>query len=76
MKAERCPVCYGTGKYIDPPDPMTTVCLSPRTCHGCAGKGWVGVWDGYTGIYYPWIPAWYPYPSTTYDPYPNSGTKP
>ena len=48
MKAERCPVCYGTGKYTDPPDPMNTAVPMPRTCHGCGGLGWVSVSEDQT----------------------------
>ena len=43
--AERCPVCYGSGKYT----PINGGCSSgvpqPQTCHGCGGKGWVEVGD-------------------------------
>ena len=31
MKAVKCPVCDGSGKY------------KKKECHGCAGKGWVSV---------------------------------
>jgi DnaJ-class molecular chaperone len=63
MKAERCPVCYGTGKYTDPSDPMTTAVPGPRTCHGCAGKGWVEVQQDITipGYYIPYDPFVQPY---------------
>jgi hypothetical protein len=38
MSVEKCPVCYGSGKYDKrgyglEPDKVT--------CHGCLGKGWV-----------------------------------
>ena len=42
--AERCPVCYGTGKYDN------------LICHGCNGKGWVEVSDG--NGWYPWTITW------------------
>ena len=42
--AETCPVCYGSGK-IGAEGP-----IERKTCHGCAGKGWVEVGDT--------IPAW------------------
>ncbi|MCJ7828416.1 MAG: hypothetical protein MUP81_01585 [Dehalococcoidia bacterium] len=55
MTAARCPVCYGTGKYTDPLDPMSTAVPMPRTCHGCAGKGWVEVHEDVSEVtvYYP-----------------------
>ena len=53
MKAQICPVCNGTGKYVivkyrRPYDlyPFTTSTIefySERTCHGCNGKGWITV---------------------------------
>lgn len=33
MKAEKCPVCNGSGQY------------EKRKCHGCRGYGWVTVPD-------------------------------
>jgi hypothetical protein len=39
--AEMCPVCHGEGQFIS-----TVIGPSPRTCHGCGGKGWVEVKDG------------------------------
>ena len=71
MKAERCPVCYGTGKYIDPPDPtdpMTTAGSNPRTCHGCAGKGWVEIHDDPIFPLGPTPYSPYPHPYTYYSP--------
>ena len=35
MKATKCPVCEGTGKYKE------------KECHGCDGKGWVSVSGDY-----------------------------
>lgn len=32
--AEKCPICYGTGK------------IKKKTCHGCGGKGWIEVSNG------------------------------
>ena len=58
MHAERCPVCYGSGKVM-PPDNGGTAVPQPITCHGCAGKGWVEVGDTFV----PYIPI-YPYPQT------------
>ena len=43
MKADRCPVCYGTGKYTPPQNPFSTAVATPQTCHGCGGLGWVQV---------------------------------
>ena len=81
MKAERCPVCYGSGKYqtgadIGGTNPTVT------TCHGCGGKGWVEVqsyepvyphYPGYpSGGYYDyngvWHPYWYTYRSSYNQP--------
>lgn len=38
--AQKCPVCVGSGKVTDP-DTANTTNPWPKTCHGCAGKGWV-----------------------------------
>jgi hypothetical protein len=43
--AERCPVCYGSGKYTPINDGYSTAVPQPVTCHGCGGKGWVEVGD-------------------------------
>ena len=53
MKADLCPVCKGSGKYTDPPDPVSISVPMPRPCHGCNGKGWVEVSDNS----YPWYPS-------------------
>ena len=42
MRAVKCPVCNGSGKY------------EKKTCHGCNGKGWVEVTENYPP--YPWYP--------------------
>jgi len=64
MKADKCPVCYGTGKVLD--------CYAEKTCHGCLGKGWVEVKEDYYQPYYPWP---YPWPYEPYEPwYPDTGT--
>lgn len=57
-KAEKCPVCVGTGKFEGVP------------CHGCGGKGWVEVGDSYP-IPYP-LPYPQPYPDYPYPYYPNT----
>lgn len=49
MRAVRCPVCNGSGKY------------NGETCHGCGGKGWVEVHGNYP---YPWTPWPKPDPFT------------
>ena len=55
MKAVKCPVCEGSGKY------------EKKECHGCAGKGWVTVGMDYP----PYNPLPFnPYPSP-YPYYPN-----
>lgn len=42
MKAEMCPVCKGTGKYVEYLNYCTnTAPYTEKTCHGCSGKGWV-----------------------------------
>lgn len=46
--AERCPVCNGTGTYVEkyqPAHSTTTITLQRSTCHGCGGKGWVTVYE-------------------------------
>ena len=42
-RAQKCPVCGGTGKIVDQDDGPSTAAPQPRTCHGCGGKGWVQV---------------------------------
>ena len=44
MKATKCPVCEGTGKYEE------------KTCHGCDGKGWVSVSEDYSPYPIPYDP--------------------
>jgi len=53
MRAVICKVCKGSGKY------------KKKECHGCDGKGWVGV-----GVDYPpYYPPYYPhYDRAPYDP--------
>lgn len=53
MKAQICPVCNGTGKYIVvkyrethylyPFSTSPIEFYSERICHGCNGKGWIAV---------------------------------
>ena len=43
-QAVRCPVCYGSGKYIAP-EKWGIPTPPPHPCHGCAGRGWVEVGD-------------------------------
>ena len=48
--AEICPVCSGEGKitkHYSPTDHTTAQTSYSYTCHGCNGKGWVIVQDGY-----------------------------
>jgi len=48
--SEICPVCCGSGRYLD------------KLCHGCGGKGWIEVSDDC----YPYYPYPYPiYPPYT-----------
>ena len=61
--AERCPICYGTGKVNDPTNHQLKM-----TCYGCGGKGWIEVNDQpyISPPYqpynpYPWYPTYYPY---------------
>lgn len=49
---ELCPVCHGTGKYIEHhfARGQSTGNFDysfTRTCHGCGGKGWVVVYYTY-----------------------------
>ena len=44
--AERCPVCNGSGKYVESTY-FTITAPIEKTCHGCLGKGWVEVRDDY-----------------------------
>jgi hypothetical protein len=73
--AERCPVCYGSGKYTPINDGYSTAVPQPRTCHGCGGKGWVELFDWgnpstpyvppYTSPYAPGTTQpWTPWPGT------------
>lgn len=44
--AEICPVCKGTGKYVQQLNPTNTTGINSSismTCHGCHGQGWVTV---------------------------------
>lgn len=41
MSAERCPICFGSGKHTLPPYLSCTALPIERTCHGCQGRGWV-----------------------------------
>ena len=46
MHSEECPVCHGSGKYIDQfASPEISMEKRTRPCHGCAGKGWIMVAD-------------------------------
>jgi len=44
-QAVRCPVCEGSGQYMDYGGFGKTTNAAPaaRACHGCSGKGWVEV---------------------------------
>ena len=64
MKAVICPVCSGTGKYIETNTYETSVVTTPRMCHGCSGKGWVEVNETT-----PTTPTIYPQPIFPYYPY-------
>lgn len=44
--AQRCPICFGSGKVDDEATQQTT-CPQKRSCHGCGGKGWISVHDYY-----------------------------
>jgi len=69
VKAVKCPVCGGTGKYTPPNDFKTTDVPQERTCHGCNGKGWVEIGSSDYPFYpiyptpispgYPYYPIWY-----------------
>lgn len=39
--AEKCPICEGTGTL----ELEAGAIRNSRPCHGCDGKGWVGVSD-------------------------------
>ena len=53
MKAEKCPVCYGSGKYpnsvpLDKNQIFNQPSKKPlpeeqSKCHGCDGKGWIAL---------------------------------
>jgi len=48
MHSEICPICLGSGK-------IACECGSgTKVCHGCGGKGWVEVSDGYTPYIWPY----------------------
>ena len=70
MKAEKCPVCGGSGKYVHHEEPghTTTGGSIPQPCHGCGGKGWVEVGDGTPSItIYPYPPPTTPWPTRPND---------
>lgn len=44
MSIERCPVCNGSGRITEPaPAYSSSAVGATRTCHGCLGKGWIGL---------------------------------
>ena len=45
--AETCPVCLGTGET------QFKGVLKTKSCHGCAGKGWVEVGNDNIPVPYP-----------------------
>jgi hypothetical protein len=47
-RPEICPVCQGEGKYRG------------KICHGCDGKGWVVIDEGYWTYYPDWTTPIYP----------------
>lgn len=51
--AERCPVCFGSGKVRPVADCTGRTEVS---CYGCDGKGWVTVQDSDT---FWWRPLWW-----------------
>jgi DnaJ-class molecular chaperone len=51
MSAEKCPVCGGTGKFTQAPNPNTTCPMVEQTCHGCGGMGWVETYGWGTWVY-------------------------
>lgn len=58
--AEKCPICYGSGR-------IGVERTSRKDCHGCQGKGWIEVDDTI-----PVFPG--PYPTPVPMPYlPRSG---
>ena len=61
--AERCPVCYGSGKYTPPANPNSSAVPQPQICHGCGGKGWVELNDYTTPN--PWVSPPYVPPYTS-----------
>lgn len=44
-KAQKCPVCYGSGKVPNERFQQTTYDRPRKLCHGCGGLGWVTVSD-------------------------------
>lgn len=49
---EKCPICLGEGFVYKVPETITGFFTRflvrnsyKKTCHGCGGKGWVGVRD-------------------------------
>lgn len=43
MKAQRCPVCYGSGKVKNESCSTSSTDSLYKLCYGCNGKGWVEV---------------------------------
>ncbi len=60
MKAQRCPVCGGSGKY-QVPNTESTAGPQYQPCHGCGGKGWVEVSEA-SPVDYPIRPIYPAYP--------------
>ena len=46
MKAVLCPVCDGCGEFVLEACEETDGIETTALCHGCNGRGWVGVPEG------------------------------
>lgn len=46
-RAQKCPICKGSGKIRKDGEPAKLDELVTKTCHGCDGKGWVIVPTSY-----------------------------
>jgi hypothetical protein len=77
MHSEICPICHGKGEIGT--GQHNTTGETKKTCHGCHGKGWIEVSNGfypivvqphpanpYPSFPFPWCPTIITYPYSNY----------